>query len=122
MDFVTLISLANRTTHAIEHAMEAAFSAALVEVSANRPDPDAPFDDSVIPVFEKAFAKIVSPTFDFVSNPRLGPDNEVARLGQVRAISEDANREFFLQRVRLFIESSIARVEQAKRIRAIPFN
>lgn len=107
MDLGTLVAIGTRAQQSIEHAMEAAFGTALVVVSTRRTDHDAPFTRSIIPEFEKQYARLVVPVFEAIY-PDDRSKNEVYQflVGGFRNDAIEANRRYFIGRVERLIEKS----------------
>lgn len=102
-----LLLLASRSQEALRDAMNAAFGASLVAVSMKREDPDAPLDRSIIPVFEKMFARLVDPIID-VLYPDDANDDDIRRfmLGSLKEEVRESNHDFYMGRVEALIENS----------------
>lgn len=110
-----LLLLAARSQEALRDAMNAAFGASLVAVSMRREDPDAPLDRSIIPTFEKMYARLVDPVLDALY-PEDENDNDIRRfmLGALRDEVRESNHDFYMGRVEALIENSKLNVRRDK--------
>lgn len=112
-----LLQLAERTQETMEHALEAAFGTSLIVVTLQEmtegDGTNRALNDSVKPIFEKQFQRIVVPVLEAIFRDfHRDDDLQQFIVGAVLDEAVEHNHDFYMSRVDMLIADSQKRADQ----------